>query len=243
MEWVRGGGQLSAAHPQGRGEDGDSLCDSCDCRSFTDVSFISVLVEVSTINKTTTVFKVKSAWIFTLKEKCELRGTDNFQEQIPVFVVCLFIFFTRNLRYHIYYLSNICLSSCQNSVNVKVTLQGPKGGVTRALEPQNFCFGARIPDDFDTWSPEYLITVKPGAPIFLSWSPGAPHILGRSPRAQNFFGTLTLGFALNAREIIIFTRKSASSIDPIKCRPWSNKRPTPKTTRHLFQALELESGA
>ena len=83
--------------------------------------------------------------------------------------------------------------------------QGPKGGgggggVAGALEPRNVCCGAGSPDDFDTWNPEYLITVKPEAPnemlwsprapIFLSWSPGAPHILGRSPGALNPFEIL-----------------------------------------------------
>ena len=80
--------------------------------------------------------------------------------------------------------------------------QGPKegGGFPGALEPRHFCCGAWSPKNFDTWSPEYLNTVKPGAPNemlwspgapkFLSWSPGALHILGRSPGALKPFGTL-----------------------------------------------------
>ena len=60
-----------------------------------------------------------------------------------------------------------------------------KWGSWEPWKPQKFCCGVQSPDDFDAWSPEYLITVKPGAPNEMLWSPGAPIFLSRSPGAAH----------------------------------------------------------
>ena len=54
-------------------------------------------------------------------------------------------------------------------------LRVPKGGVPGALEPWNFCCGARSPNIFTDWSPDTFLAVEPGAQRNFERSP-EPHI-------------------------------------------------------------------
>lgn len=55
-------------------------------------------------------------------------------------------------------------------------------GKIRILKGGKFCFGAWSPNDFDAYSPEYLIKVKPGAPNENVKEPWSPEIFFLEPR-------------------------------------------------------------
>ena len=102
----------------------------------------------------------------------------------------------------------------------------PQGG--QSLEPWSpeiFADGARSPDDLDAWSPEYLITVKPGAPNEMLWSPGAPIFLSwpGSPGTPHIIRLVFTGDGIRVGVVsgvgtIPVSSDSAYDSDPVKTR-------------------------
>ena len=89
-------------------------------------------------------------------------------------------------------------------------------------EPQNVCCRARSPDDFDAWSPGYLIKVKLGVPNEMLWSPEAPIFLSMSPVAAH----------------ILHVDRSPGALSPFNPNPNQKKPVLPLWTEFLFYTVQ-----